>query len=578
MSVDWQSIASGNDLSDCSFGMRESSETSLFTTSGTILRVYDLLSVWEEATIVDLEDNLTRLISPFAEIADFNVMLTAPDNDETGSVQVEAPVFLKKPKYQIKGAVGKDGNVSAGYKYTPISDGKSRQKKVILTWEQIYHLIQNKSRFPFSDQKFHCGPFEFEIRAWDIASDDTQEISGKYGIQKSRIRKAIRAHKGISVYRDEILVLPKSDDARDWLGLDLRRVSKVGTRMSTSQLVGYVAITAEHNEGIVDTSDRERLVGRIDVAEFQEVLKAIVASLENEREQDRDAGKDKNEPMQDLFTQLSAEKLIADVKSLADEGAEAAETVPLLTEFNRNLDKARKTIQERFVHYSRMATVGTLAQMLVHEIRNRTTSFGEFLELIRSRFGPFKDKTLENEYRYADEAVNALERLADTFAPLASRSFRRRKRASVLEEQIEKCIRLHETELQRKKIQTKYPKTETKVAVDPGELDAVIINLLSNAIFWLSGTPKEERLIEFKFSTINNGDRVKIWIHDSGRGVDEDDIAMIFRPGVTRKPNGIGMGLTVASEIVSEYGGQMSAKYPGTHGGASFAFDLPLKK
>ncbi len=224
-----------------------------------------------------------------------------------------------------------------------------------------------------------------------------------------------------------------------------------------------------------------------------------------------------------------------------------------------------------------MATVGTIAQMLVHEIRNRTTSFGEFLEVTRSRLGPFRDKSVAREYQNADEAVVALERLADTFSPLASRSFRRRRRDSILEEQIEKCLQLHDAELRRKKIRTKCAKTETKVAVDPGELDAIILNLLSNAIFWLSETPKDERLIEFKLSLINDGERVRVWVHDSGRGVDEEDVALIFRPGVTRKPGGIGMGLTVASEIVSEYGGRMSAKFPGTHGGASFAFDLPKK-
>ena len=38
------------------------------------------------------------------------------------------------------------------------------------------------------------------------------------------------------------------------------------------------------------------------------------------------------------------------------------------------------------------------------------------------------------------------------------------------------------------------------------------------------------------------------------------------------------MGLTVASELVGEYGGRMLTKHPGKKGGASFAFDLPLKK
>jgi nitrogen-specific signal transduction histidine kinase len=53
---------------------------------------------------------------------------------------------------------------------------------------------------------------------------------------------------------------------------------------------------------------------------------------------------------------------------------------------------------------------------------------------------------------------------------------------------------------------------------------------------------------------------------------------MVFLPGVTRKPGGIGMGLTVASELVAEYDGKMSVRQPGAKGGASFVFDLPLTK
>jgi C4-dicarboxylate-specific signal transduction histidine kinase len=215
--------------------------------------------------------------------------------------------------------------------------------------------------------------------------------------------------------------------------------------------------------------------------------------------------------------------------------------------------------------------------MLVHEIRNRTTAFGSFLEFIKSRFGPFKDREIEEEFRCSDSAVNALERLADTFSPLASRGFRRRKRQSVLEDQIRECLELNRGEIEKKHIKCHVPDTETLVAADPGELDAIILNLITNAIFWMGDVPKENRELEFRLAPTNNGERVRVWIHDTGPGLRIEDLEKVFWPGVTRKPSGIGMGLTVASELVAVYGGQMKTKHPGTKGGASFAFDLPLK-
>jgi two-component system C4-dicarboxylate transport sensor histidine kinase DctB len=68
-----------------------------------------------------------------------------------------------------------------------------------------------------------------------------------------------------------------------------------------------------------------------------------------------------------------------------------------------------------------------------------------------------------------------------------------------------------------------------------------------------------------------------VTVSDSGPGVNKEDIEKIFLPGVTRKTGGIGMGLTVAAELVSEYGGRLGVEPHGALGGATFTFDLPLK-
>jgi signal transduction histidine kinase len=574
--VNWSDIAAENNLSGCFVSCRKFRETSPFKKSGTRLRVFGLRGQWDEPRVSDLEENLARLISPFSTLGDFYIFLSPPGGEESEEVKILAPDFLSKPKYCIRGKVDKKGNIKATYKYSPILDGKGRSKGQLLSWQQIFDLIKDRSRHPFSKKRARCGMFSFEIRAWDIGPEDTQEIEDRFDFKKNKVRKAIKAHKGISVYRDGILVLPKSEGARDWLGLDLRRISKVGTRLSTSQLVGYVAISAENNPRIEDTSDRERLVSNLSVAEFEELLKKIIELLENERDIDR-AKPEREKPLEDLFGQLSADKLLADVSELIEEGADASDAMPVLRAYSDKLVVARNAIQERFVYYSRMATVGTIAMMLVHEIRTRTTAFGSFLTFIKSRYGPFKDKELKEEFQSADESVNSLERLADTFAPLADRGFRRRKRHSILEERIRACLRLEKGEIAQKSIDCRIPEGETHVAVDPGELDTIIINLITNATYWLGQKPDHKGKIEFKLSKIEGGNRIRVWVHDNGPGLDDEDKEKIFWPGFTRKPGGIGMGLTVSSELVAEYGGHMLIDTNGALGGASFAFDIPLK-
>ena len=575
--VNWEDIAAGDDLTSCFASCREYMRESPFKKSGTRLRVFGLKANWDAAGVTDLEDNLARLISPFAAGGEFNVFLSAPGTEAADPVRIESPEFLSKPKYCIAGAVDAAGNVTAKYRFAPVRDGKPRTKALSYTWEQVYDTILDKHRFPFSPDAPHCGGFSFEIRAWDIASEDTQEIADRFDFKQNRVRKAIRAHKGISVYRDGILVLPKSEGARDWLGLDLRRVSKVGTRMSTSQLVGYVAITAEENPDIEDTSDRERLVDGLPVGEFQELLKAVVSMLENERDLDR-IRHDRNQPLQNLFGQLATEKLVSDIGELAEEGLDASDALPIVRKHVEAFDAARDAIQQRFVYYSRLATVGTIAQMLVHEIRNRTTAFGAFMTFIQNRFGQFKDKELAETFDSAQKSVDSLESLADRFAPLASRGFRRQKRDSILEERIHTCLDLDKGEIGRKEIAYDVPRHKTQVAVDPGELDAILLNLITNAVFWLGNVKDRKRQIAFRVSPMEGGTRVRVWVHDNGPGIPDEDREKILWPGFTRKPGGIGMGLTVASELVAEYGGALAVDANPLLGGASFVFDLPVKK
>ena len=100
--------------------------------------------------------------------------------------------------------------------------------------------------------------------------------------------------------------------------------------------------------------DRERLASCVEVSEFEAIIRAVVGLLEIERGEDR-VQTDREKPMEDLFSQLSAEPLMDQVNSLAEEGAKASDVVPLLRTFSRSLDSTRKTIQDRFVYYSRMA-------------------------------------------------------------------------------------------------------------------------------------------------------------------------------------------------------------------------------
>ena len=576
--VDWAKLLEANSLSESFVSCRRYAKKPPFLKAGvgTRLTVRGLRNHWNENRISDLRNALARLVSPFAKVGEFNIFLSDSLESVTEKVKIEVPEFLSRPKYVIRGNV-EDGSIKAKYEFTPIwSAGVTRKKLITEEWKNIRKQKNLEESIFSSPEEASCGPFDFEIRAWDIAPDDTEEIAERFSLQKNQIRKAIAAHKGISIYRDGVLVLPKSDKTRDWMGLDLRRVSRLA-RLSTNQIVGYVSISAEHNPGIQDTSDRERLVSCIEVAEFEAIISTVVGKLENERDIDRRDGDKEERKTESLFDQLSAGNLLDEVVEISDQGGKASKVIPAVRRHSKKLEATKRTLQKRFVYYSRLATIGTIAAMLVHEIRNRTTIIGSFLNSFGTKLKSLNENR-RKRYDRAVKAVDSLERLSDTFLPLASRSFkRRRRRYSVLEKHIKECVALRKNVMDSMDIKCRVPETETRIAVDPGELDAIILNLLENAEYWL-GNSDDKREIQFRLKRINGGRRVRVSVHDTGPGIDDDNVEKIFWPGVTSKPEGIGMGLTVAAELVAAYGGDISTIHPGEKGGASFAFDLPVQE
>lgn len=576
MRIDWTELSGTNDLSKSFAYCREYTKSRCFEGTGTRLRIYNAEPEWNTNRIAELSENLARLISPFSEVDDFDIFLEHTFNDNAMNIRIEPPKFLSMPKYAIKGSTDSQGNVKAIYRFNSTPDASTIEKNVTLHWPQIYDSIQDKNRFQYHLDSAHCGKFQFEIRAWDIDSESIHEIAERFELKKMNVRKAIRAHKGISIYRDKILVLPKSENSRDWLGLDLRRVSRVGTRISTSQVVGSVFITKQDNPRIDDTSDRERLVSCLEVSEFEEILKAVIGLLEIERDESR-SKPEQQQPLLQIFESLSTKELRSEISKLSLEGAQISKVLRVVRNFEKSLHTTRKRIERHFVHYSRLATVGIVAHMLVHEIRNRTTAIGAFLRTVTDRFGPFTDSDIAEEFRSARGAISALERLADTFSPLASRRFRRRMQHSVVEDRIRSCLHLRRNEIVRKRITCEVPDSHTAVAVDPGELDAVILNLVSNSLYWMADTHRDDRLLQFIVSICpSDVNRARVSVRDYGSGIAQQDLSRVFLPGMTKKPDGIGMGLTVASELVAVYGGRMAVESPALGRGATFVFDLPL--
>jgi C4-dicarboxylate-specific signal transduction histidine kinase len=443
-----------------------------------------------------------------------------------------------------------------------------------LSWQEIIGNLNNvKFRKKFLPLGASCGSFEFEIRCWDIDTTSTDKISNLFDINKSKIRESISYYKGLSVYRDQVLVLPKDEGTRDWLGIDLRRISHVGERISTNQIIGCAYITSDNNPNLKDASDREGFAENRSVEEFKLILTSIIKLLETERSID----KEKIEPsITSLFKEINAERILRKAEELYKKNAIPENYLATIKEFNSDLNKTRRKIEENFKYYGQLATLGQISGVILHEIRTGLSSIGTFFIKLEDE-KILLSEDLQFYLETANKSVERLDNLANQFTKFASRKAKKNSLAN-LKDSINSAIQLLEKDISDNNVKISIDnEMDFSVIIDNADLITVIINILLNAIYWVS-TKNNENNRKITISSRIKDKRILLKIEDNGPGVDEKDIGVIFQPGITRKPDGIGMGLPISVYLLDNFKSRVFVEKKGSMTGASFVVELFLSE
>jgi signal transduction histidine kinase/ActR/RegA family two-component response regulator len=114
------------------------------------------------------------------------------------------------------------------------------------------------------------------------------------------------------------------------------------------------------------------------------------------------------------------------------------------------------------------------------------------------------------------------------------------------------------------------------VLADPNRLQQVMWNLLSNAVKFTPNGGMVQVMLG------RDGQDVVIRVADSGIGIAPDFLPYVFDrfrqqdASITRKHGGLGLGLSIARQLVELHGGTIGVSSPGTHAGTTFTVRLPL--
>jgi PAS domain S-box-containing protein len=114
------------------------------------------------------------------------------------------------------------------------------------------------------------------------------------------------------------------------------------------------------------------------------------------------------------------------------------------------------------------------------------------------------------------------------------------------------------------------------VSGDPDRLQQVVWNLLSNAVKY---TPRGGRV---QVSLLRVNSHAEVVVSDTGIGIHPDFLPHMFERfrqadgGITRERGGLGLGLSIAKDLIELHGGTIEAASAGTDLGATFRVKLPI--
>lgn len=225
-----------------------------------------------------------------------------------------------------------------------------------------------------------------------------------------------------------------------------------------------------------------------------------------------------------------------------------------------------------------LAQVGRLLAGIVHEIRGPLSVIRGNAEVMRMTIGEDHDaqRYVEPIIRNAQILQVRLEHLMATVRGGASQR-RPTEIVPVVREAADLFLKSTDPRRDKLSVRTDFAEDLPVVQADSGRLMQVMMNLLGNSQEALRAA-QADGCIEVAARLAEQPDQtwIQVEVRDDGPGIPEPLLGRIFEPFFTTKAEGSGYGLYLASEILKEHGGRLTAANRSPRG-ACFTLWLPVE-
>jgi len=226
-----------------------------------------------------------------------------------------------------------------------------------------------------------------------------------------------------------------------------------------------------------------------------------------------------------------------------------------------------KFTQGKLFQSERLAALGKLAQGVAHEVRNPVAIIGGLAHLLGKRM-PAADTGREflAQIQQAVQRLEGMVREIETFAQMPAPEIAPGDLARVIQEALASFSAV--IACRKIRLSLNLPVDMPLIPLDTRMVGQVFHHLIGNALEAMPGGG------ELSLTAAMAGQSVIITLEDTGTGISPEILPLIFDPFFSTKPQGTGMGLTIAHRIIAEHKGELNiTSRPG--GGTTVELRLP---
>ncbi len=537
--INWNDLFEAKTIDDFKIEVNESPSPEIFKTgNGTKIIIEDLKAKWDRRELREVHRNLNSLNSPFSENNEaFEIEITSNSDFFEGLPSIDD---IKESALYF-GHCKMEGDKITEFKYefkpwkslTKVDVGRTKKLQNLLPVER--NIIDTDGN-PIDLNSAKIGPIEFDILIFEMDS----QVFSLVNAEKKSIKDYLHDNGGIRVYRDGVRVYDYGERDNDWLGIDLRRVHRVGGNVSNNIIIGAVKLNRADSLSLREKSNREGFIENKLYYSFVEAVNYALALIVKERNVDK----------QLLTTLYKKHKVIEPVLSdlnevieLVEKKVEDGETKgEILTYLGRINDQYRE-VKSVLI---KSANAGLNLSVVIHEMEKIVSQLTGAIE--------------RNENEKATRLSLMLEKIVRGYsAMIKSSQIKRDTLAEVVEIALDNYqFRWLDHKI---KVLSNWKESNLQAYFAKAETISVITNLLDNAIFWLSYARKEDRVVSIFITDqikIDGKQFNSIVVSDNGPGFNiPPEVAV--KPFMSGKPHSIGsgLGLHVANEMMAAMKGKL---------------------